>query len=106
MDIQFSDKFVRSLKKHSSLKAEVKNKVDMITENPVALGEPLKGSLRGYYSFPVKKNFILIYLYCYICRKKGDDKIVICKDCDNQRDDTIRFVALGPHYDTYKAAAK
>ena len=30
MDIQFSDTFVKSLKKHSSLKSAVKNKVDMI----------------------------------------------------------------------------
>lgn len=106
MDLLFSDTFVKSLKKHSSLKTAVKSKVNMIIENPVALGEPLRGSLRGYYSFPVRRNFIIIYLYCYICRKKDDDKVVACSDCDNRKDDTIRFVALGPHDDTYSAMVK
>jgi mRNA-degrading endonuclease YafQ of YafQ-DinJ toxin-antitoxin module len=48
----------------------------MIIESPIRLGEPLKGNLRGYYSCSVRKNFLIIYLYCKICRKKGDDEVV------------------------------
>lgn len=102
MNVLFSDTFKESLRKFSSLKKAIKKKVDMIVENPIALGEPLKGNFRGYYSCPVRKNFIIIYLYCNICRKKGDDKIVICSDCNKCPDDTIKFVALGPHDGSYK----
>jgi len=102
MNLLFSDTFVENLKKFNSIKTAVKNKVDMIAENPISLGEPLKGNFRGFYSCPVRKNFIIIYLYCDICRKKDDDKIVICSDCNKSPDDTIKFVTLGPHNDSYK----
>lgn len=62
MEALFSDVFVKSLKKHTSIKKIIQKKVDMIIENPVALGEPLKGNFRGYYSCSVKKNFLIIYI--------------------------------------------
>jgi len=101
MEVLFSDAFVKSLKKHSSIKKAIQNKVDMILKNPIGLGEPLKGAFRGYYSCPVKKNFILIYLYCKICRKKDDNTIVLCDDCINCTDETLRFVEPGPHDKAY-----
>ena len=73
----------------------------MIIDHPIVLGEPLKGNLRGYYSCPVKRGFLIIFLYCKICRKKGDDKIVLCDDCRNHDDDTIKFIELGPHDSVY-----
>ena len=106
MNILFSDTFKESLRKHSSIKKAIKNKVDMIIENPIALGEPLKGDLRGYYSYPVQRNFIIIYLYCDICRRKSDDKIVLCIDCSKYLDDTIKFVIFGPHDDSYRKRTK
>lgn len=102
MNILFSDAFVRSLKKHSAIKDTVKRKVDIIIQDPIKLGEPLRGRLRGFYSSPVKKNFLIIYLYCKVCRKKGDDKIVLCNDCHECPDDTIKFVELGPHDKAYE----
>jgi mRNA-degrading endonuclease YafQ of YafQ-DinJ toxin-antitoxin module len=102
MEVLFSDVFVKSLKKHSSIKKDIQKKADMIIENPIALGEPLKGTFRGYYSSPVKKNFLIIYLYCKACRARGDDKIVLCKDCTACKDETIKFVDIGPHDETYK----
>lgn len=102
MKVLFSDSFVKSLKKHASLKKVVQKKVDMIIEHPVAIGEPLKGIFRGYYSCPVKKNFLIIYLYCNICRKKGDDEIVLCSDCPSCDNNTIKFIDLGPHDQAYK----
>ncbi len=101
MKADFSGTFINSLKKHSSIKKEIQNKVDMIINNPLMLGEPLKGNFRGFYSTPVKKNFLIIYLYCLSCRKKGDNNIVLCSDCENCADETIRFVALGPHDEAY-----
>lgn len=102
MEVLFSDVFVKSLKKHASVKKEIQKKVDMIIENPVALGEPLKGNFRGFYSCPVKKNFLIIYLYCRACRSKGDYKAVLCHDCQKCKDETIKFVDMGPHDYAYK----
>ena len=38
MNLLFSDTFVENLKKFNSIKTAVKNKVDMIVENPISLG--------------------------------------------------------------------
>ena len=102
MNILFSKSFLRSLKKHSSLREAIKRKVDMIIQNPVSLGEPLKGNFRGYYSASVKKNFLIIFLYCNSCRKKGDDETVLCNDCSDCKNDTIKFIEIGPHDRVYK----
>jgi len=102
MNILFSESFIKSLNKYSSLKEEIKRKVDSIIGSPVSLGEPLKGNFRGFYSTPVKKNFLIIFLYCNSCRKKGDDKIILCNDCKQCSNDTIKFVEIGPHDKVYK----
>lgn len=101
MNLLFSDDFVASLNKHSAIKKAVRKKVEMIAASPVTLGEPLKGNFRGYYSCPVRRNFLIIFLYCPLCRKKGDDAIVRCADCADCADDTIKFIALGPHDKAY-----
>lgn len=98
----FSDDFVESLKKHATLRNTVQRKVDMILANPIGLGEPLKGNFRGYYSAAVKKNFLIIYLYCLVCRRRGDHEIVRCHDCSNCVDETVKFVQLGPHDQAYE----
>jgi len=103
MTVLFSDAFAKSLRNHSAVKKEVQGKIDRIIENPIALGEPLKGNFRGYYSSPVKRNFLVIYLYCKVWRKKGDDGVVACVDCTRCPDETIKFVALGPHDKAYKS---
>lgn len=47
METRFEAAFLKALKKHASIKKLVKKKVDMIIENPVAIGEPLKGNWHG-----------------------------------------------------------
>ena len=101
MESRFETAFLKAVKKHASIKKLVKQKVDMIIENPAAFGEPLKGNWQGFYSCPVKRNFIIIYLYCEICRKKGDDVVVACSECQDTPDQTIKFVLLGPHDKAY-----
>lgn len=102
MKALFCDDFVKSLKKHSAIKKAVQNKVDMILTDPIALGEPLRGNFRGYYSCQVKKNFLIIYLYCRLCRAKSDDGIVRCADCHSCADETVKFIELGPHNAAYR----
>ena len=80
---------------------QIEAKVKQIVEHPIDLGEPLKGKLRGLYSSPVKKNFIIIYTYCRVCRKKGDDEFVACSDCSDSEDETLKFLILGPHDEAY-----
>jgi mRNA-degrading endonuclease YafQ of YafQ-DinJ toxin-antitoxin module len=103
MNLIFSDNFADSVKRYSSIKDTIRKKVDMIAESPISLGEPLKGNFRGYYSCPVRRNFLILFLYCSICRKKKDDALVLCADCATCTDDTIKFVALGPHDKVYFA---
>jgi mRNA-degrading endonuclease YafQ of YafQ-DinJ toxin-antitoxin module len=101
MEARFEDAFVRALKKHSAIKKEVERKVRSIMAHPVELGEPLKGNFRGFYSSPVKRNYLIIYLYCAACRKKGDAVFVLCSDCNETQDETLKFVFLGPHDAAY-----
>lgn len=101
MNVKFESVFVKALKKHASIKKLVQKKVDMIIESPLTIGEPLKGNFQGFYSCPVKRNFIIIYLFCEVCRKKNDDVIVNCSDCKEMPDNTLKFVLLGPHDDAY-----
>ncbi|MFH1973987.1 MAG: hypothetical protein ABIJ52_00315 [Pseudomonadota bacterium] len=101
IEARFETAFLKGLKKHSSIRKLVKNKVDMILENPVAMGEPLKGNWQGFYSCPVKRNFIIIYLFCDVCRKKSDDTVILCSDCETTPDKTVKFVLLGPHDQAY-----
>jgi predicted amidophosphoribosyltransferase len=41
------------------------------------------------------------FLYCEVCRKKGDDAVVGCSDCRETPSKTIKFVLFGPHDDAY-----
>jgi mRNA-degrading endonuclease YafQ of YafQ-DinJ toxin-antitoxin module len=101
MEARFEADFVKALKKHAAIQKEVERKVRRIMEHPVELGEPLKGNLRGFCSCPVKRNFLIIFLYCGACRKKGDDAFVRCSDCAQTPDATIKFIQLGPHDEAY-----
>ena len=97
MKAMFEKQFLEGVRKHSSIKKQIEQKVRKIMEHPVESGEPLKGNLKGFYSCPVKRNFIIIYLYCAACRKKGDAEFVSCSGCSATSDETIKFVLLGPH---------
>ena len=101
MDARFERAFVKALKKHAGIKKDVERKVRQIMEHPVELGEPLKGNFRGFYSCPVKRSFIIVYLYCSACRRKGDDAVVQCSDCAETPDETLKFILLGPHDAAY-----
>ena len=101
MKAEFEKAFLKGVKKHAGIRKQIEQKVRLIMEHPVELGEPLKGNLRGFYSCAVKRNFIIIYSYCAACRKKGDDEFVACSDCSTTPDETIKFVLLGPHTEAY-----
>ena len=60
MNETYSGQFIKSLKKLSSIKKRVLNKIEQVLQHPIT-GEPLKYDLCGLYSVPVAKNFIIIY---------------------------------------------
>ena len=101
MNETYSEEFVKSLKRFSSIKKRIVNKIDKIIQDPL-MGEPLKYDLRGLYSTPVAKIFLIVYSYCKICRKKGDDKTLRCHDCTDMMSETVRFFDVGPHDKVYK----
>ena len=101
METKFEKAFLKAVKKHTGIKKQIEQKVRQIIEHPVEMGEPLKGNFRGFYSCPVKRNFIIIYLYCGVCRKKGDDEFVACTDCSTTSNETIKFLLCGPHDEAY-----
>jgi len=70
MKAKFEKAFLKGVRKHAGIRKQIEQKVRQIMEHPVELGEPLKGNLRGFYSCPIKRNFVIIYLYCAACRKK------------------------------------
>ncbi|MCP4683123.1 MAG: hypothetical protein GY864_12375 [Desulfobacterales bacterium] len=100
MNETYSDDFVKSLKKFASIKKRILNKIKKIVRDPL-IGEPLKYDLRGLFSTPVARNFLIIYSYCSICRRRGDDRILRCHDCTDMSDETIRFFDVGPHDKIY-----
>ena len=102
MEVKFEKAFLKTVKKHAAIKRQIEKKVRQIIEHPIELGEPLKGNMRGFYSCPVKKNFIIIYLYCDVCRKKGDDDVVGCDDCSENGNQTLKFLITGPHDEAYR----
>ncbi len=103
MNTLFETAFKNGVKKHSAVKKQAEAKVLKIIEHPIELGEPLKGNWRGFYSCPVKRSFLIIYLYCDVCRKKGDDVVVQCDDCAECSDDTLKFVLFDTHDNAYAA---
>ena len=102
MKAKFEKEFLKCVRKHSGRKKQIEKKVSQVMDHPVELGEPLKGNFRGFYSCAIKRNFIIIYLYCAACRKKGDAEFVACSDCYATSDETIKFVLLGSHDEAYQ----
>ncbi len=101
MKTEFEKAFLKGVRKHAGIKKQIEQEVSQVMEHPVELGKPLKGNLRGFYSCQIKRNFIIIYLYCAACRKKGDAEFFACSDCSTTSDETIKFVLLGPHDEVY-----
>ena len=99
MNLPYGETFVKSLKKRAAIRKAVKARCEMIAGNP-HMGEPLKGNWRGYWC-PVKRNFIIIYLYCKACRSRGNDAVAHCAECEGMEEETIQFLYLGPHDRTY-----
>ena len=61
-EARYLPEFVRALNKYPNVKKSAKRIIENLLQNPLGFGEPLKYSLEGLSSYPVKKNFIMIFL--------------------------------------------
>lgn len=91
--------------KFAGIKKFVETKVKLIIKKPFS-GEALKHDLDGLRSEKVKGNFIIVYSICKECRRKGNDQIFKCHICEETDDNSIVFICVGPHDDSYKIAKK
>ncbi|MBI4738692.1 hypothetical protein HY772_03895 [Candidatus Woesearchaeota archaeon] len=89
------------LKKYPHLKEPFRKKKDYILQNPLQLGEPLKGNLNGLRSFPLQKNFIIIYLVCEECRRLKQETFNQCTGCGRIPANSVIFLLFGPHDEAY-----
>jgi mRNA-degrading endonuclease YafQ of YafQ-DinJ toxin-antitoxin module len=71
MEACFETAFLKAVKKLASIKKRVQNKVDIILQNPVAMGEQLKGIWQGFYSCPVKRNLLSFTCSAMSAVKRG-----------------------------------
>lgn len=94
------------LKKHPHLKKPFQKKVDYLLQNPLRLGEPLKGNLNGLRSFPFQDTFIIIYLVCEECRRLKQESINQCAACGKIPDNSVIFLLFDTHDDAYDSAPK
>ena len=106
VEARYSPEFIQALDRYSSIKKNVRKKIKNLLENPLGFGEPLKYELNGLNSCPVKRNFILIYIYCRECRIKNQYAINACKDCNETPDEVIKFLTIAPHKVAYRLARK
>lgn len=106
IEARYLPEFQRAIQKYSNIKKAAQNKIELILENPLGFGEPLKYDLLGLTSCPVKRNFILIYVYCRECRIKNYQSVNSCHDCDQTPDEVVKFITIAPHDLEYKLVQK
>lgn len=95
--------FVHNLKRYSSLRSNIKRRVDKILENPYNNTEFLgdlsgKLNLAGCRSIRIDRNFRIIFVVCEECRKIPKCDYCFCEGLD---DKTVVFLTVGPHDKAY-----
>lgn len=98
--------FSNALVKYSGIRKLLQKKIERLLDNPRGFGEPLKYDLEGLSSFPVRRNFIVIYVYCRECRIKGYQMLNDCPDCAQTSDEVVKFLTFGPHDSAYMTAKR
>lgn len=107
MKSQWEGYFAQELKEndlpaYSHIQKFVQEKVDYVLEHPYA-GEPLKYSLNGLRSVPVRGSYIMIYMIYKEWKEKRDEEI---KEWSNLRNPkkAVVFLTVKPHDPAYEYA--
>lgn len=93
-------------KRYPSLKNKFLKKADYICKNPTELGEQLKYDLNGLRSFPLERNFMILFLVCSDCRRLEQQDQNNCSVCPTDGHEVVTFIDFGPHNYLYKKAKK
>lgn len=107
MQSQWEGYFAQELREndlstYSHIRKFVQKKVDYVLEHPYA-GEPLKYSLDGLRSVPVKGSYIMIYMIYEEWKEKGNEEIQGWSNLKNPEKAVI-FLTVKPHDPAYEYA--
>ena len=95
----YEEKFVSNLRRYGAMRQQIKRRVDRVLENPYANTESLTDAtgrlnLWGCRSARIDRNFRLIFVICEECRPIAACDYCFCED---QTDQTVVFLTVGPH---------
>jgi len=91
------------LDNYQHIREPIKSKVDDVLEHPKA-GEPLKHSLAGLRSVPVKGNYIIIYMIYEEWKEEQEQDIKNWSEILEDPEDAVIFLTVKPHDPAYKYA--
>ena len=99
----YEEKFVRNLHRYSSIRENIKRRVERVLSDPYQNTETLadpsgKLNLRGCRSARVDRNFRIIFVICEECRSIPECEYCFCEGLD---DKTVVFLTVGPHDKAY-----
>ena len=99
----YEERFVSNLKRYSSIRAQIKRRVERVLADPYHNTEKLtdpsgKLNLRGCRSARIDRNFRIIFTICEECRKIPDCEYCLCEGLE---DKTVVFLTVGPHDKAY-----
>ncbi len=99
----YEDRFVRNLRRYSSIRQNIKRRIERILNDPYQNTEALTDAsgrlnLRGCRSTRIDRNFRIIFAICEECRD-----ILECEYCfcDGLSTKTVVVLTVGPHDKAY-----
>ncbi len=102
-EVVYEDRFVRNLRRYSSIRQNIKRRVERIRTDPYQNTEALidvsgKLNLRGCRSARVDRNFRIIFVICEECRNIPECEYCFCDDLSAK---TVICLTFGPHDKAY-----
>lgn len=99
----YEERFVRNLRRYSSIRQNIKRRVERVLSDPYQNTEDLvdvsgKLNLRGCRSARIDRNFRIIFVICEECRNIPECEYCFCNDLP---DKTVIFLTVGPHDRAY-----
>ncbi len=99
----YEQKFVSNLKHYSSLRKNIRRRIERVLSDPFQNTELLtdasgKLNLRGCRSARIDRNFRLIFVVCKECRHIPECEYCFC---DGLPEHTVVFLTVGPHKKAY-----
>ena len=101
--VTYEERFIRNLKRYSSLRQRIHRKMEQILSDPYdrteQLGRVSDGlDLRGCRSSRIDRNFRIIFVICEECRSVEECQYCFC---EGREDKTVVFLTVGPHDRAY-----